>query len=155
MPVNNTKYYSEDFVYIANDATIERQKSTNQGPERQGLLQSTDYWVAKILEVRALDEHHVYARVYWMYSPDELPVNTLDGKKLVSGRQPYHGQNELIASNHSESLPSRASVLVADGCASISGRHQRGQRRHARRRQPMGRVRRRAGTRRTVLATGL
>lgn len=62
----------------------------------------TDYWVAKILEVRALDEHHVYARVYWMYSPDELPPNTLDNKKLVSGRQPYHGQNELIASNHSE-----------------------------------------------------
>ncbi|KJZ76597.1 hypothetical protein HIM_03933 [Hirsutella minnesotensis 3608] len=98
--LNNVKYYNEDFVYIANDATIERQKSTNKDSERQGLLQSTDYWVAKILEVRALDEHHVYARVYWMYSPDELPPNTLDGKKLVSGRQPYHGQNELIASNH-------------------------------------------------------
>lgn len=103
--VNNVKYYNEDFVYIANDATIERQKSTNKDPERQGLLQSTDYWVAKILEVRALDEHHVYARVYWMYSPDELPPNTLDGKKLVGGRQPYHGQNELIASNHSEWAP--------------------------------------------------
>lgn len=101
-PVNNVKYFNEDFVYIANDATIERQKSTKE-PERQGLLQSTDYWVAKILEVRALDEHHVYARVYWMYSPDELPANTLDGKRVVSGRQPYHGQNELIASNHSES----------------------------------------------------
>ncbi|PHH87753.1 hypothetical protein CDD83_8452 [Cordyceps sp. RAO-2017] len=98
--LNNVKYYTEDFVYIANDATIERQKATNKDPDRQGLLQSTDYWVAKILEVRALDEHHVYARVYWMYSPDELPPNTLDGKKLVSGRQPYHGQNELIASNH-------------------------------------------------------
>ncbi|KAF4510571.1 hypothetical protein G6O67_002448 [Ophiocordyceps sinensis] len=97
--LNNVKYFNEDFVYIANDATIERQKSTKE-PERQGLLQSTDYWVAKILEVRALDEHHVYARVYWMYSPDELPANTLDGKRVVSGRQPYHGQNELIASNH-------------------------------------------------------
>ncbi|KAM4059486.1 ebs-bah-phd domain-containing protein [Hirsutella rhossiliensis] len=98
--LNNVKYFNEDFVYIANDATIERQKSTNRESERQGLLQSTDYWVAKILEVRAVDEHHVYARVYWMYSPDELPANTLDGKKVVSGRQPYHGQNELIASNH-------------------------------------------------------
>ncbi|KND90275.1 hypothetical protein TOPH_05085 [Tolypocladium ophioglossoides CBS 100239] len=98
--LNNVKYFTDDYVYIANDATIERQKATNKDPERQGLLQSTDYWVAKILEVRALDEHHVYARVYWMYSPDELPPNTLDGKRLVSGRQPYHGQNELIASNH-------------------------------------------------------
>ncbi|GJN72996.1 ebs-bah-phd domain-containing protein [Purpureocillium lilacinum] len=98
--LNNVKYYNENYVYIANDATIERQKATNKDPERRGLLQSADYWVAKILEVRALDEHHVYARVYWMYSPDELPSNTLDGKKVVSGRQPYHGQNELIASNH-------------------------------------------------------
>ncbi|RDA82488.1 hypothetical protein CP532_2312 [Ophiocordyceps camponoti-leonardi (nom. inval.)] len=96
--LNNVKYYNEDFVYIANDATIERQLATTA--KDSGLLQSTDYWVAKILEVRASDEHHVYARIYWMYSPDEIPPNTLDGKKLVSGRQPYHGQNELIASNH-------------------------------------------------------
>ncbi|RDA93146.1 hypothetical protein CP533_4095, partial [Ophiocordyceps camponoti-saundersi (nom. inval.)] len=96
--LNNVKYYNEDFVYIANDATIERQLATTT--KDSGLLQSTDYWVARILEVRASDEHHVYARIYWMYSPDEIPPNTLDGKKLVSGRQPYHGQNELIASNH-------------------------------------------------------
>ncbi|PFH57448.1 hypothetical protein XA68_15037 [Ophiocordyceps unilateralis] len=92
--LNNVKYYNEDFVYIANDATIERQMASSKD------FQSTDHWVAKILEVRASDEHHVYARIYWMYSPDEIPPNTLDGKKLVSGRQPYHGQNELIASNH-------------------------------------------------------
>lgn len=98
--LNSVKYYNEDFVFIANDATIERQKATSRDPDHQSLLQSTDYWVAKILEVRALDEHHVYARVYWMYLPDELPQNTIDGRKIVSGRQPYHGQNELIASNH-------------------------------------------------------
>ncbi|KYK55405.1 ebs-bah-phd domain-containing protein [Drechmeria coniospora] len=98
--LNNVKYFNEDFVYIANDATIERQKDPHKDADQQDLLPSNDYWVAKILEVRALDEHHVYARVYWMYSPDELPPNTLDNKKLVSGRQPYHGQNELIASNH-------------------------------------------------------
>ncbi|KAF4587830.1 ebs-bah-phd domain-containing protein [Ophiocordyceps camponoti-floridani] len=92
--LNNVKYHNEDFVYIANDTTIERQMASSKD------FQSTDYWVAKILEVRASDEHHVYARIYWMYSPDEIPPNTLDGKKIVSGRQPYHGQNELIASNH-------------------------------------------------------
>jgi hypothetical protein len=63
---------------------------------------SGDDWVARILEIRASDEHHVYARVYWMYWPHELPQGTHDGKKTVQGRQPYHGMNELIASNHSK-----------------------------------------------------
>ena len=63
---------------------------------------SDDDWVARILEIRASDEHHVYARVYWMYWPDEVPAGTHDGKKTVQGRQPYHGKLELIASNHSK-----------------------------------------------------
>lgn len=89
-------------MYVANEATIERQKAGN--PQAMGpIRKSDDDWVARILEIRAADEHHVYARVYWMYSPDELPSNTLDGKKTVHGRQPYHGKNELIASNHSKS----------------------------------------------------
>lgn len=36
-----------------------------------------------------------------MYWPDELPQGTQEGKKSIRGRQSYHGQNELIASNHS------------------------------------------------------
>lgn len=96
--VNGTKYYSEGFVYVANDVTIERQRSGSDGKIQLG---TNDCWVARILEARAADEHHVYARVFWMYSPDELPPNTQDGRKSVSGRQPYHGANELIASNHS------------------------------------------------------
>ena len=46
-------------------------------------------WVAKVLEVRALDNQHVYLRVFWLYWPDELPMK----------RQPYHGANEFIMSN--------------------------------------------------------
>ncbi|EGU73915.1 hypothetical protein FOXB_15574, partial [Fusarium oxysporum f. sp. conglutinans Fo5176] len=64
------------------------------------ICENKDEWVARLLEIRASDEHHVYARVYWMYWPDELPAKTVDGKKEVQGRQPYHGVNELIASNH-------------------------------------------------------
>ncbi|CAM1507223.1 Fc.00g068640.m01.CDS01 [Cosmosporella sp. VM-42] len=98
--LNGTKYYSEGFVFVANESTIERQKSAqalgNPGP----IKKKDDDWVARILEIRAADEHHVYARVYWMYWPDELPQGTVDGKKTIQGRQPYHGQNELIASNH-------------------------------------------------------
>jgi len=45
--------------------------------------------VAKVLEVRAKDNQHVYLRVFWLYWPDELP----------NGRQPYHGANEFIMSN--------------------------------------------------------
>ncbi|GAO15947.1 hypothetical protein UVI_02039680 [Ustilaginoidea virens] len=98
--LNGYKYCNDDFVYVANDTTIERQKATGKSSDGENLLQSADYWVARILEVRASDEHHVYARIYWMYSPDELPSGTVDGKKSISGRQPYHGNNELIASNH-------------------------------------------------------
>lgn len=47
-------------------------------------------WVAKILEIRAHDPMHVFLRVYWAYRPEDLP----------NGRQPYHGKDELIVSNH-------------------------------------------------------
>ncbi|KAI4861776.1 hypothetical protein F4820DRAFT_460704 [Hypoxylon rubiginosum] len=96
--LNGVKYWSEGFIFVANNSTIERQK--NPGETLQPRKKSDDDWVARILEIRASDEHHVYARVYWMYWPDELPTGTLDGKRQVQGRQWYHGANELIASNH-------------------------------------------------------
>ncbi|KAI1376287.1 hypothetical protein F4677DRAFT_445545 [Hypoxylon crocopeplum] len=96
--LNGVKYWSEGFIFVANSSTIERQK--NPGETLQPRKKSDDDWVARILEIRASDEHHVYARVYWMYWPDELPPGTQDGKKFIQGRQWYHGANELIASNH-------------------------------------------------------
>ncbi|KAI0600287.1 hypothetical protein F4775DRAFT_79136 [Biscogniauxia sp. FL1348] len=96
--LNGVKYWSEGFIFVANSSTIERQK--NPGDATQPRKKSDDDWVARILEIRASDEHHVYARVYWMYWPDELPAGTQEGKKTIQGRQPYHGMNELIASNH-------------------------------------------------------
>jgi hypothetical protein len=98
--LNGVKYYSEGFIFVANSSTIERQKNPGEG--RQIRKKSDDDWVARILEIRASDEHHVYARVYWMYWPDELPPGTQEGKRIIQGRQPYHGASELIASNHSE-----------------------------------------------------
>lgn len=47
------------------------------------------FWVARVLEVRAGDSQHVYLRLYWLYWPEDLP----------GGRQLHHGENELIASN--------------------------------------------------------
>ncbi|RYP43096.1 hypothetical protein DL770_011850 [Monosporascus sp. CRB-9-2] len=96
--LNGVKYYSEGFIFVANSSTIERQKNPNEA--LQPRKKSDDDWVARILEIRASDEHHVYARVYWMYWPDELPAGTQEGRRTIQGRQSYHGQNELIASNH-------------------------------------------------------
>lgn len=115
--LNGSKYFSDNYIFVANESTIERQKSLASREQLGPRTKSDDDWVARILEIRASDEHHVYARVYWMYWPDELPVGTTDGRKPVSGRQPYHGQNELIASNHSESghgTGGREGGLVAD-----------------------------------------
>ena len=48
-----------------------------------------EQWKAKVLEVRALDEEHVYIRVAWLNRPEDLE----------SGRKPYHGKHELIPTN--------------------------------------------------------
>lgn len=132
---------------MANDVTIERQRSGKDGKIELG---TNDYWVARILEVRAADEHHVYARVFWMYSPDELPANTLDGRKAVAGRQPYHGANELIASNHSKC----GNFLAANVANSSSGCHQRRERGDAGTSQAMDRIRRRRGAGCALLEAG-
>ena len=102
---NGVKYHVDDYVCVTNDTTIKHQSATGTSPEHQGPPEVTDYWVARILEIRALDADNVFARVLWMYSPDELPPNTLINEDFVSGRQLYHGQHELIASNHSQCTP--------------------------------------------------
>ena len=91
-PVNGAKYGLENFVYVANDCSIRRQNATDDVEPTQPEEESEGDWVAYISEIRASDPDHVFARIYWMYRPDELP----------QGRQSYHGTNELIASNHSK-----------------------------------------------------
>jgi hypothetical protein len=95
--VVGVKYFVGDFIYILNDTVIEQDVSDAENLKHLG------YWVAKILEIRALDEHHVYARIYWMYSPEDLPRNAVVGEHLASERQYFHSHNELVASNHSTS----------------------------------------------------
>ncbi|EFY94590.2 Bromo adjacent region [Metarhizium robertsii ARSEF 23] len=81
--LNGRKYSTHDFVYVANDDSIEAQKIASREEDGGSLPRLTKYWVAKILEIRAADEHHVYARIYWMYSPDELPPNTRYGEESI------------------------------------------------------------------------
>ncbi|KAA8631637.1 hypothetical protein SMACR_08051 [Sordaria macrospora] len=102
--LNNVKYYAENFIYVANDLSIKKKEPKPQEGNDEAaaapITRRDTEWVARILEIRARDEHHVFARVYWMYWPDELPAKTRDRKRIVQGRQPYHGQGELVASNH-------------------------------------------------------
>lgn len=49
-------------------------------------------WVGQVLEVKAASSSEVWLRVFWLYWPEELP----------RGRQKYHGNQELIMSNHME-----------------------------------------------------
>lgn len=78
-------------------------------PEEQDADSAIQHWIGRVLEVRAGDAAHVYLRVYWLYRPEDLP----------GGRQPYHAESELIASNHMDiiealSVMDKASVMHWD-----------------------------------------
>ncbi|KAM0348435.1 hypothetical protein ACHAP4_010950 [Fusarium culmorum] len=92
-------YTIGDFVIVANEQSIKRQRTENYVKDSNSTLHD-DHWIAQILEIRALDSFHVYARVSWMYWPHEIPPGTLQGETRIQGRQPYHGASELITSNH-------------------------------------------------------
>ena len=64
------------------------------------------FWIARVLEVRASSPSAVYLRVYWMYWPTELP----------SGQDYYHGKSELVASNHMEIID----AMTVSGMAEVS-----------------------------------
>ncbi|KAI9835208.1 MAG: hypothetical protein M1819_002578 [Sarea resinae] len=74
----------DDFVYI-NHSNIAHGASIAKTDEHQ-------FWIARVLEVKARDQQHVYLRVFWAYWPEELP----------GGRKEYHGSDELVLSNHME-----------------------------------------------------
>ena len=99
-------------MYVTNDDSVKALEAARR-QEEGSWPHSAHYWVAKILEIRAADEHHVYARVFWMYDPEELPPNTQHGEETIEGRQPYHGRDELIASNHSTQMQMRLFMLSA------------------------------------------
>ncbi|KAH7116286.1 hypothetical protein EDB81DRAFT_246352 [Dactylonectria macrodidyma] len=111
--LRNRKFERGDFVLVANEITVK--KANNARDSKQTTGESSHFWIAYILEIRAADENRVFARVYWMYWPDELPPGTINGKKSIRGRQLYHGRNELIASNHMDVID----VLSVEGPASV------------------------------------
>jgi len=86
------KYSSKEYVWVNN----------NEGGEGKNLPagDNRNFWVARILEFRAKSASQVYARSYWLYWPDDLPNCQNKNESKSSGRRPYHGKHELIASNH-------------------------------------------------------
>ncbi len=64
------------------------------------------FWIAQVLEVRALDSQHVYLRVFWSYWPDELP----------GGAKDYHGKHELVVSNFMEIIDAMTVAGKAEVC---------------------------------------
>ncbi|KAI5799010.1 hypothetical protein EDC01DRAFT_26775 [Geopyxis carbonaria] len=95
--VGNEGFEVGDYLFINHNLT--------HGVDLQN-LDDKKFWVARVLDVRAADEAHVYIRVYWMYWPDELP----------EGRQYYHGSRELVASNHMEIID----AMTVSGKANVT-----------------------------------
>ncbi|RPB14315.1 hypothetical protein P167DRAFT_503589 [Morchella conica CCBAS932] len=82
--VGTESFALQEYIFVNHDNIPHGIDITNMDDHK--------FWVARVLEIRAIDEAHVYLRVYWLYWPEELP----------GGRAPYHGKKELIASNHME-----------------------------------------------------
>jgi hypothetical protein len=66
-----------DFILVSHDI--------NDDPT----LANFSDWKAKVLEVRTLDEEHVYVRVSWLNRPEDLKDR----------RQDHHSKNELMPTN--------------------------------------------------------
>ncbi|KAH6874568.1 hypothetical protein B0T10DRAFT_205115 [Thelonectria olida] len=111
--VKGERFERGDFIQVASEMALKRTR--DEGASKFSTDTSDHSYIACILEIKAADEHHVFARVYWMYWPDELPEGTFEGETFIQGRQLYHGHNELIASNHMDIID----VLCVEGPARV------------------------------------
>ncbi|KAI8710814.1 BAH domain-containing protein [Fusarium sp. LHS14.1] len=95
--LQDTRFKLGDFVRVANRLTSQDNPTEHavrdlERPERD--------WVAYILEIRAADPYHVFARVYWMYWPEDIPKRVMQRSTRIRGPEIFHQSHELIASNH-------------------------------------------------------
>ncbi|KAL9612587.1 MAG: hypothetical protein Q9167_002838 [Letrouitia subvulpina] len=81
--VSGHEYRLNDFILL--QRALPPHKNSNS-PEQQPPPTNC---VAQILEIRAKDEANAYLRIYWLLEPSDLPC----------GKQSYHSERELIASN--------------------------------------------------------
>ncbi|KAG9246669.1 hypothetical protein BJ878DRAFT_416463 [Calycina marina] len=95
--IQGETYKKNHYVYVRG----------HQTPKNIAHDNDKDFWVAKILQVRAANAQNVYALVSWMYWREELPPPSVKMPDMAypnSGQRKYHGKHELIASNYMEVL---------------------------------------------------
>ena len=95
-----------DHVLVSYDNADDEQ---NHGDEGEWPYGST--WPAKILKVMAGNESHVYLLVNYFFRPEDIEAGMIKGSR-ASGRQPYHGRNEVIASNWLEVVDASELLLT-------------------------------------------
>ncbi|MCJ1380328.1 hypothetical protein MMC17_003431 [Xylographa soralifera] len=93
--VSEKQFGVNDFIYVNNGSSALFKE----------IEDDKQFWIARVLEVRASSPSAVYLRVYWMYWPTELP----------SGQEYYHGKSELVASNHMEIID----AMTVSGMAEV------------------------------------
>ncbi|KAF4468484.1 epoxide hydrolase 2 [Fusarium albosuccineum] len=107
--LKDTKFSLGDFVKVTNRSPYrgdraKRMNGGSKGPRRDR--------VAYILEIKAADERNVFARVYWMYWPEDMPKD----KPGFSDEKLESEPNELIASNHMEII----NVMSVSGLETVN-----------------------------------
>jgi hypothetical protein len=96
-----------DHVLVNYDDSDDEQTHAEEGEWPHG-----NTWPAKILKIMAGNETHVYVLVNYFFRPEDLEPGIVKGSK-IAGRQPYHGRNEVIASNWLEIVDaSKFSIFI-------------------------------------------
>ncbi|KAK5202178.1 hypothetical protein LTR41_012055 [Exophiala xenobiotica] len=84
-------YSSGHIVYVNRHTPVRPSPPAEATVDEKLQYDKENLWVGLISDFRAAGtQEKLYVRVFWLYWPEELPI----------GRQPYHGERELILSNH-------------------------------------------------------
>ncbi|KIW65119.1 hypothetical protein PV04_07402 [Phialophora macrospora] len=93
-------YSAGQYIYVNHCLPVPAPPAANASARERLAYDKANLWVARVSEIRAVSRTEIFVRVFWLYWPDELP----------SGRRPYHGEGELVMSNH-------VSIIKADTIA--------------------------------------
>lgn len=102
--VQNQKFSTGSLVYINKHTPPPAPPDPDASEAEVLAFDKANHWVGKVLEVKAANTSEVWLRVFWLYWPEELP----------KGRQDYHGNQELIMSNHMELVDAKTVTSSAD-----------------------------------------
>ena len=103
-PVQNQKFSSGSLVYVNRHIPPPIPPDKDASEVEILAFDKKNLWVGQVLEVRAASPSQVLLRVFWLYWPEELP----------KGRRKYHGNQELIMSNHMEIVDAMTVASGAD-----------------------------------------